>query len=400
VLDDVRRRLDERGRLGLLYFEVAGDPELEARRGWQALDARIRSFAAALIGQRGAGILEPDAPIAITGVRGEAFAVFTDAGAGAGLDQDVLAARAPRFAMELTRALEGENAGAGLIDFQHGFALLRRDAQLRTERSIQRAFDEAFLMALTRRDREDDDRAGDLDAILSGGQIRTLWQSVLDLRDRREVGREVFSHGPESGPFADPERLLGLAERTGRLVELERVCHTQALNSVGRSLPAGARLFLNASSHTLRERLAAGPGFEEEVRSAGLACSDVVVEIAERQTRDDRGRVQAAVARLRHGGFAIAIDDMGAGNSSLQAIVDLEPEYMKFDVALVRGIDRSLIKRSLLETLVELSRKIGSRVVAEGIESEAELQTLVRMGVQLGQGNYLAPPRFADAPAR
>jgi EAL domain-containing protein (putative c-di-GMP-specific phosphodiesterase class I) len=255
-------------------------------------------------------------------------------------------------------------------------------------------------MALTRRDREDDDRAGDLDAILSGGQIRTLWQSVLDLRDRREVGREVFSHGPESGPFADPERLLGLAERTGRLVELERVCHTQALNSVGRSLPAGARLFLNASSHTLRERLAAGPGFEEEVRSAGLACSDVVVEIAERQTRDDRGRVQAAVARLRHGGFAIAIDDMGAGNSSLQAIVDLEPEYMKFDVALVRGIDRSLIKRSLLETLVELSRKIGSRVVAEGIESEAELQTLVRMGVQLGQGNYLAPPRFADAPAR
>jgi EAL domain-containing protein (putative c-di-GMP-specific phosphodiesterase class I) len=100
------------------------------------------------------------------------------------------------------------------------------------------------------------------------------------------------------------------------------------------------------------------------------------------------------VARLRRSGFVVAIDDMGAGNSSLQSIVDLEPDYMKFDVALVRGIDRSLIKRSLLETLVELSQKIGARVVAEGIESEPELETLLGMGVPLGQGNYLAPPRL------
>jgi len=400
IIDDVRRWLDQRGSLGLLYFEVAGDPGLEARRGWQALDARIRRFCGALSGQKGEGVLEPDARIAISGVRGEAFVVFTAAGADAGLDPDTLAARVARLAAQLARSLEGGDGVEGPIDFQHGFALLRRDAQLRTERSVQRAFDEAMLMALTRRDREDDHRAGDLDAILSGGQIRTLWQPVLDLRDRHEVGREVFSHGPEAGPFADPERLLGLAERTGRLVQLERVCHTQALEVVGRNLPPGARLFLNASSHTLRERLAAGPGFEEEVRAAGLSCSDVVVEIAERQTRDDRGRVRDAVARLRRLGFAIAIDDMGAGNSSLQSIVDLEPEYMKFDVALVRGIDRSLIKRSLLETLVELSQKLGSRVVAEGIESEGELQTLVKMGVQLGQGNHLAPPRFAQVKAR
>lgn len=395
LVDEVRRWLDERGALGVLYFELAGDSGLESRRGWQTLDARIRAFAAALTGQRGAGILEGDAPIGIRGVRSEAFVAFTCAGATGELDQDVLATRAARFAAELTRALEG--GGEGPIDFQHGFALLRRDTQFRTERAIQRALDEAFLMALTRQDREDDHRAGDLDQILSEGRIRTLWQSVVDLRDRREVGREVYSRGPEGGPLADAERLLGLAERTGRLVQLERLCHSKALTSVGRQLPAGARLFLNASSHTLRERLAAGPGFEEEVRAAGLSCADVVVEIAERQTRDDRGRVREAVKRLRTSGFAIAIDDMGAGNSSLQAIVDLEPEYMKFDVALVRGIDKSLIKRSLLETLVELSLKLRSRVVAEGIESEAELETLVRMGVQLGQGNHIAPPRLIEA---
>lgn len=391
ILDEVRRLLDRQGSVGVLYFEVAGDSGLEARRGWQAIDARIRAFAAALTGLRGGETLETDAPIGIRGVRGEAFVVFTCGGTASGLDQDALASRATRFASELTRALETEAERPS--DFQHGFALLRRDSQLRTERAIQRAIDEAFLMALTRRDREDDHRAEDLDEILSSGRIRTLWQPVVDLRDRREVGREAFSRGPEGGPLADAERLVELAERTGRVLQLERLCHSKALTSVGRELPAGARLFLNTSSHTLRERLGAGPDFEEEVRAAGLACGDVVIEIAERQTRDDRGRIQEAVARLRKSGFAIAIDDMGAGNSSLQAIVDLEPEYMKFDVALVRGIDQSLIKRSLLETLVELSLKLGSRVVAEGIESEAELQTLVGMGVPLGQGNHIAPPR-------
>jgi EAL domain-containing protein (putative c-di-GMP-specific phosphodiesterase class I) len=83
---------------------------------------------------------------------------------------------------------------------------------------------------------------------------------------------------------------------------------------------------------------------------------------------------------------------MGAGYSSLQALVDVEPDYLKFDISLVRQIDRNLIKRSLLETLVDLSAKIGARVIAEGIELEPELNTLREMGVPLGQGRYLAPP--------
>ena len=91
-------------------------------------------------------------------------------------------------------------------------------------------------------------------------------------------------------------------------------------------------------------------------------------------------------------GIRIAIDDMGAGYSSLQAVVELEPDYLKFDISLVRNIDRSLIKRSLLETLVEISRKLGARVVAEGIEARSEFTTLRDFGVTLGQGHYLAPP--------
>ena len=88
---------------------------------------------------------------------------------------------------------------------------------------------------------------------------------------------------------------------------------------------------------------------------------------------------------------------MGAGYSSLQALVDVEPDYLKFDISLVRQIDRNVIKRSLLETLVDLSAKIGARVIAEGIEIEPELNTLREMGVPLGQGRYLAPPVMLPA---
>jgi EAL domain-containing protein (putative c-di-GMP-specific phosphodiesterase class I) len=79
---------------------------------------------------------------------------------------------------------------------------------------------------------------------------------------------------------------------------------------------------------------------------------------------------------------------MGAGYASLQALASIEPEFLKFDVSLVRDIDRSSIKRSLLESLRQLADKIRARVIAEGIEREEEKETLLDLGIELGQGFY------------
>jgi EAL domain-containing protein (putative c-di-GMP-specific phosphodiesterase class I) len=128
------------------------------------------------------------------------------------------------------------------------------------------------------------------------------------------------------------------------------------------------------------------------VDAEGLRHSQVVLEITERVAVEERQLYRDTLRALKDAGFGIAIDDMGAGYSSLQSIVELEPDYLKFDISLVRNIDRNLIKRSLLETLVDLSEKIGARVIAEGIEARSELDTLREMGVRLGQGPYLAPP--------
>ena len=136
----------------------------------------------------------------------------------------------------------------------------------------------------------------------------------------------------------------------------------------------------------------AGASFLRQLAGSGLRHDDLVLEIKERAALEERDASRDVLHRLKGEGVRVAIDDMGAGYSSLQAIVDLEPDYLKFDIALVRNIDRSQIKRSLLETLVELSSKIGAQVIAEGIEAESELTTLREMGVQLGQGRHLAAP--------
>jgi len=273
-----------------------------------------------------------------------------------------------------------------------GGALARHEPLLRSERAIQRALDEAMLASSRLRSAEERQRAQRLDRLLAAGDVVTLYQPIVDLRDGRVLGHEVFSRGAAGSALEDPEQLFGVAARAGRLAELERLCRARALESARRHLPGGAKLFLNTSAQTLDDPEVAGAPFVSRVDQQRLSRGDVVLEITERVSPDQRQRSRAALAELKRAGFRLAIDDMGAGYSSLQSIVELEPDYLKFDVSLVRHIDRSLIKRSLLEALVELSQKVGAEVIAEGIEEESELLTLREQGVRLGQGRFRAPP--------
>jgi EAL domain-containing protein (putative c-di-GMP-specific phosphodiesterase class I) len=327
-------------------------------------------------------------------VRSDKFLVFLRGGDGGALDADSIEGRAQRLRERIVEALPA-HLGPGVeqpVTFDLGHALMYRDPMLRAERSIHRALDEAMFMALRQRTRDEDRRAHGLDEIIAAGQIHTLYQPILDLRTQQVVGHEIFTHGPAGTPFEEAERLFAVAERTGRLLDLERLSRARALESARRHLAPGAKLFLNTSARALADPDVAGAGFVRLVDASGLRHEEVVLEITERVPREERPPYEQALHDLKQQGFGIAIDDMGAGYSSLSALVTIEPNYLKFDIALVRGIDRSSIKRSLLETVVDLSGRIGAKVVAEGIEVEGELTTLRDMGVPLGQGRFLAAP--------
>jgi EAL domain-containing protein (putative c-di-GMP-specific phosphodiesterase class I)/GGDEF domain-containing protein len=394
VLDDVRRLMEDRGSLGLAYLDLGADGQAETLHGWQAYDELLGAFARALRNLRLEAPFSSRDIVAILAVRSDKFLMFLG-GAGPTLDRERLASAFSTLRERLQAGLKDQlpTSLKTMPVLSSGCALFHRDPMLRAERGVHRALDEAISMSLRERERQEDRRLQILDALIQGQEVVTLYQPILDLRDLSVVGHEVFTRGPSGGPFEDPDRLFALAERAGRMTDFERLSRHAALATVHRHLKPGCKLFLNTSARALQDPEVAGAGFVARVDALGLPHSQVVLEITERVAVEERQLYREALRSLKDAGFGIAIDDMGAGYSSLQAIVELEPDYLKFDISLVRNIDRSLIKRSLLETLVDLSERIGAGVIAEGIEARSELDTLREMGVRLGQGHYLAAPK-------
>jgi EAL domain-containing protein (putative c-di-GMP-specific phosphodiesterase class I)/GGDEF domain-containing protein len=394
ALDDVRRLIEDRQVIGLLYLDLGGSARGETSHGWMAHDEVLRGFAQALTGLKREGLLGPRDVVTVLSVRSDKFLVVVS-GTGSGpLDEASLAALAVALRARMAETVPQylRTLPAAPVPFLDGHALLRRDPTVRAERALHAALDAAMLMSLRRQTKVEDGLARHLDAMMREGRVETLYQPILDLRDLTAVGHEVFSRGPVGGPFENAEALFSLAERTGRLLDFERVCRSQALSSARRHLKVGHKLFLNTSAAALLDPELAAETFARRARSGALEPGDVVLEITERAAAEERSATSAALRDLKRAGFCIAIDDMGAGYASLHSVVEMEPDFTKFDVSLVRHIDRSLIKQSLLETLVELSNKIGAQVIAEGIESESELTALRDLGVFLGQGRYLAAP--------
>jgi EAL domain-containing protein (putative c-di-GMP-specific phosphodiesterase class I) len=125
---------------------------------------------------------------------------------------------------------------------------------------------------------------------------------------------------------------------------------------------------------------------ESALAGSGFKPKDVVIEITERVAITRLDTFQRALRTFKELGYQVAVDDMGAGYSSLQSLASIQPDFLKFDVSLVRDIDRSSIKRSLLDSLRQLAVKIDARVIAEGVERVEEMATLLDLGIELAQG--------------
>jgi EAL domain-containing protein (putative c-di-GMP-specific phosphodiesterase class I) len=386
VLDDVRRLTEERGTTGLLYIDLA------LRGEENPSPDPVKLMARALLALKAEGGLGPRDIVAPLSVGADKFLVFLRGTESAITDGPAGETRVRRLREQLQAGLRLLlPAPAALPPFRLGHAFLYRDPMLRTERSLHRALDEAMFQTLRESTGESERRVAGLEEIVAGGVV-TLFQPIVDLAFLQPVGHEVFSRGPAGGPFEDGERLFALAARFGRLLELERLCRRRSLRSAHQHLRPGIKLFLNTSARALLDEAVAGEIFVRQVDAEGLDHSDVVLEITGGFSMEERRRYQRVVRRLKQEGFKVAIDDTGAGYASLQALVEMEPDYLKFDVSLVRPLAQNRIQRSLLETLVELAQKIEARVIAAGIESEAELAAVRELGVPLGQGRYLAAP--------
>jgi len=276
-----------------------------------------------------------------------------------------------------------------------GHALVRLDSRMRFERQVHRAIDQAALEAARGTLGQRDEVHGRLRAILDRNLLVTLFQPIIELARCTVFGHEALSRGPEGSGFENAELLFALAEKTDLIFELERRCRENAL-LLGRGDGRRGKLFINASVRAMYEGEFRAEPIARMVDRAGLANRDVVFEITERVAISDWRSFAAIVAELKANGFMVAIDDMGSGYSSLKLLGEVQPDFLKFDISMIKGIDTSLIKLELLKTMIGLATSVGARIVAEGIESQAEFELIKQMGVPLGQGYYLARPEVCQ----
>ena len=124
-----------------------------------------------------------------------------------------------------------------------------------------------------------------------------------------------------------------------------------------------------------------------------------VIEITENSVIDDFDRMRDMVRQLRAHGFRVAIDDAGAGYAGLQTMVEIEPDFIKLDMSLIRGVDTSVVKQRLVRTLRDFCREAAITLIAEGIETARQLETLQELGVTHGQGFLFGLPG-TDMPLR
>ena len=145
------------------------------------------------------------------------------------------------------------------------------------------------------------------------------------------------------------------------------------------------KLFLNCLPSAIRDPQFRGAALQQLLERLRLRPSDVVFEISERESIGNFAMFREARDHFASLGLGIALDDTGVGYSSLEAVLELAPDFIKVDRVLVRSIDTDPPRQELLRSLNAVAAKLGARVIAEGIETSEELATLQALGVPFGQ---------------
>jgi EAL domain-containing protein (putative c-di-GMP-specific phosphodiesterase class I) len=232
--------------------------------------------------------------------------------------------------------------------------------------------------------------------LIRGDGITMVVQPIVDVRlnapNRANTVHafEALARFGGSGPSASPLYWFKLADQLGERATLERACLIKALELFAER-PAGMRLSVNLSAPVLLDPLTSA--ILETRRAGGERDLDgLIVEITEETLVQAEGELAGVFAPLIARGAQLAVDDMGAGYSGLRQITSVRPAYLKLDRSLVGGVDGDVERAALIEALAGYSAKVGSMLVAEGVETEAELEAVRALGVPLVQGFYFARP--------
>jgi len=221
-----------------------------------------------------------------------------------------------------------------------------------------------------------------IEDVLAKRQFHPVYQPVYSLTDGDLLGVEALTRF-DVEPYRTPDRWFAAAALSGHGTDLEVAAIEEAVKGTT-DLPRDVVLSVNASPATLGD-----PRLLDLFRSTDR---QFVVEITEHAVVEDYHLLQHTVHDLRALGVQIAVDDAGAGISSLRHIVQLAPETIKLDISLTQGVGTSPLRRALARALIEFAQRIGAQLIVEGIEEVSDLTTWTALGADAVQGFLVGRP--------
>ena len=218
--------------------------------------------------------------------------------------------------------------------------------------------------------------------------ITTVFQPVFQLETRAIIGYEALSRGPAGTELENPEVLFELARDFDLVWDLEALCIENVVPWLNEVCARGY-LFFNLESHFIQQIQYRGT----DVFEPFFRCNrQVVIEVTERSAIRDYRTFRRTLHELKTMGFKIAIDDCGSGYATLEAVAELQPDYLKVGHSLFHGVEKDPIRRRLVELVARCAETIGARTIAEAIETEEQLKVCRDLGITEGQGYLLARP--------
>ncbi len=227
--------------------------------------------------------------------------------------------------------------------------------------------------------------------ILARRQLSALFQPIVDMHSGSIIAYEGLIRGPSDSPLHAPLQLFKVARACGLSVEVEHLCRRVVLERYA-ELRLPGKLFLNVSPEMLLQRDARHGETLGIIQQLGIAPEQVIIELTENQPTYDYAAMREAVRHYRAMGFQIAIDDLGEGFASLRLWSELRPEYVKIDMHFIQGIHLDPVKLQFVRSIQGIAETSATRVIAEGIETAAELLAIRELGVAFGQGYHLGRP--------
>jgi EAL domain-containing protein (putative c-di-GMP-specific phosphodiesterase class I)/GGDEF domain-containing protein len=235
-----------------------------------------------------------------------------------------------------------------------------------------------------------------IEELIARRELSAVFQPIINFDDGTILGYEGLIRGPAGTPLEAPFALFSQALAEGCALQLEQAAARTCIEAFAK-LDVDGKLFLNFSAGGIRQLADARDDIVALLRHRGVDPQRIVIELTEQSTILDIGSFLPVISALRTAGAQFALDDYGTANASMSLWVRLQPDVVKIDRFFIHGISSDSLKFEAVRAMQHFANASGARLVAEGIEDEADLIVVRDMGIGSGQGYFFGRPHAQPA---